>query len=92
VFRLILWIIILLIFTFFVVFNVEPKVTIHLFPGVSLEGMPLALVIIISFLLGLLSGALILFPKLLKANFKIGQLEKELKKRESQSTEPEARA
>lgn len=86
-FRLILWIIILLIFTFFVVFNVEPKVTIHLFPGVSLEGMPLALVIIISFLLGLLSGALILFPKLLKANIKISQLEKNLKKKESQSTE-----
>jgi len=35
---------------------------------------------------------LILFPKLLKANFKISQLEKELKKKESQSTEPEARA
>lgn len=75
--KLILWLIIILLITFFVVFNVEPKVTVHLFPGVSLEGMPLALVIIVSFILGLLSGLLLALPRLIKAQYRVHQLEKE---------------
>ena len=35
-FKLLLWIILLLLVVFFVVFNVEPKVTVHLLPGVVL--------------------------------------------------------
>jgi len=53
-FKLLPWIILLLLVVFFVVFNVEPKVTVHLLPGVVLENIPLALVIIISFVLGVL--------------------------------------
>jgi len=53
-FKLLLWIILLLLVVFFVVFNVEPEVTVHLLPGVVLENIPLALVIIISFVLGVL--------------------------------------
>ncbi|MEZ0343859.1 MAG: LapA family protein [Caldimicrobium sp.] len=86
-FRLILWVIILLLVTFFVVFNVEPKVSVHLLPGFTLEGIPLSLVIIVSFLLGLLFGALIFFPQLIKAKMRINHLEKELKKIQSQAKE-----
>lgn len=53
-FKLLLWIILLLLVVFFVVFNVEPKVTVHLLPGVVLENIPLALVIFLSFVLGVL--------------------------------------
>ncbi len=76
--RIIFWIILVLGLTLFVVFNVEPKVTVHLLPGVSLEGMPLALVIMVSFLLGLLFGLLILFPQLYRARLRENQLTKEL--------------
>ncbi len=64
--RLILWIVILLAVVFFVVFNVEPKVTVHLFPGVTLENVPLALVIIVSFVLGLLFGLTFALFQMLK--------------------------
>jgi len=53
-FKLLPWIILLLLVVFFVVFNVEPKVTVHLLPGVVLENIPLALVIFLSFVLGVL--------------------------------------
>ncbi len=76
--RIIFWIILVLGLTLFVVFNVEPKVTVHLLPGVSLEGMPLALVIMVSFLLGLLFGLLILFPQIIRARLRENQLTKEL--------------
>lgn len=85
--RIILWVILVLGITFFVVFNVEPKVTVHLFPGVSLEGMPLALVIIVSFLLGLLFGLLILFPQMIRAKLRESQLERELKSFKSSRSE-----
>ncbi len=86
-FRIILWIIILLLVTFFVIFNVEPKVSVHLLPGVSLEGMPLSLVIMVSFILGLLFGFLIFFPQLIKAKMRISHLEREIKKSQSQAKE-----
>ena len=79
-FRIILWLIIIILITFFVVFNVEPKVDVHLFPGVTLQGMPLALVIILSFILGFLCGMLILLPQLIKSKIKLSQLEKERSK------------
>ncbi|PMP60770.1 MAG: DUF1049 domain-containing protein [Caldimicrobium thiodismutans] len=79
-FRIILWLIIIILITFFVVFNVEPKVDVHLFPGVTLQGMPLALVIILSFILGLLCGMLILLPELIRSKIKLSQLEKERSK------------
>jgi uncharacterized integral membrane protein len=86
-FRIILWVVILLLVTFFVVFNVEPKVKVHLFPGVSLVDIPLSLVIIVSFLLGLLLGALLFFPQLLRARMRINHLERELKKTQSKTQE-----
>jgi len=79
-FRIILWLIIIVLITFFVVFNVEPKVDVHLFPSVTLQGMPLALVIILSFILGLLCGMLILLPELIRSKIKLSQLEKERSK------------
>ncbi|MGC8872562.1 MAG: LapA family protein [Caldimicrobium sp.] len=79
-FRIILWLIIIVLITFFVVFNVEPKVDVHLFPSVTLQGMPLALVIILSFILGLLCGMLILLPELIRSKIKLSQLEKERNK------------
>lgn len=86
-FRILLWVIMLLLVTFFVVFNVEPKVSVYLLPGFTLEGIPLALVIIVSFLLGLLFGSFIFFAQLLKAKMKINHLEKELKKIQYQAKE-----
>ncbi len=65
-FKLIIWIILLLLVVFFVVFNVEPKVTVHLLPGVSLENIPLALVIIVSFVLGVLFGLSFSLVQMLK--------------------------
>ncbi|MGC9109337.1 MAG: LapA family protein [Caldimicrobium sp.] len=79
-FRIILWLIIIILITFFVVFNVEPKVDVHLFPGVTLQAMPLALVIILSFILGFLCGMLILLPQLIKSKIKLSQFEKERSK------------
>lgn len=86
-FRIILWVVILLVVTFFVVFNVEPKVNVHLLPGFTLENIPLSLVIIVSFLLGLLFGALLFFPQLIKSKMRINHLEKELKKIQTQTKE-----
>ena len=77
--KLLLWIVILLLVVLFVAFNVDPKVTVHLLPGISLEGIPLALVIIFSFVLGLLLGLLLVYPKLLKAKLQIYQLERKTK-------------
>lgn len=74
--KLLVWIILLILVVLFVVFNVDPKVNVYLLPGVSLEGIPLALVIIFSFLIGLLLGLLIIYPQLLKAKFKLYQMEK----------------
>ncbi|MCS7279641.1 MAG: LapA family protein [Thermodesulfobacteriaceae bacterium] len=74
-FKLIFWIIVILLITFFVIFNVEPKVRIFLFPGITLENMPLALVIIISLILGFLSGLLLAFSNILKLQRKIKKLE-----------------
>jgi putative membrane protein len=69
-FKLILWIIFLLLVVFFVVFNVEPKVTVHLLPGVALENIPLALVIIVSFVLGLLFGLSFFLVQMLKRSLR----------------------
>jgi putative membrane protein len=69
-FKLILWIILLLLVVFFVVFNVEPKVTVHLLPGVALETIPLALVIIVSFVLGLLFGLSFSLIQMLKRSLR----------------------
>jgi len=69
-FKLILWIILLLLVVFFVVFNVEPKVTVHLLPGVALENIPLALVIIVSFVLGLLFGLSFSLVQMLKRSLR----------------------
>lgn len=74
--RLILWIIIILFIVFFVIFNVEPKVNIHLFPGVILENIPLALVIFISFILGLLSGIILSLGQIIKYQLEIRKAKK----------------
>ncbi len=77
--KIIIWVVIVLSITFFVVFNVEPKVKVSLLPGFTLEEIPLALVIIISFILGLLSGLLIFLSELLRSKLKLSKLEKEIK-------------
>ncbi len=86
-FRIILWVVILLLVTFFVVFNVEPKVNVHLLPGFTLVDIPLSLLIIVSFLLGLLFGSLLFFSQLLRARMRIHHLEGELKKTQSKTQE-----
>lgn len=78
-FKFFLWIIILILVVLFVAFNIDPKVTVRLLPGISLTEVPLALVIIFSFLLGLLLGLLLLYPKLLKTNYQLHRLEKKLR-------------
>ncbi len=77
IFRLILWIVIILLIVFFVIFNVEPKVQVHLFPGATLENIPLALVIIISFVLGLLSGVILSLSQIIKYKLEIRKLQKQ---------------
>ncbi|MFN4131475.1 MAG: lipopolysaccharide assembly protein LapA domain-containing protein [Caldimicrobium sp.] len=86
--KLLLWIIFLILIVLFVVFNVDPKVTVHLLPGVSLEGIPLALVIIFSFILGFLLGLLLVYPQLLKAKFKIYQWERKARLSNLEEKEP----
>ncbi len=81
IFRLIFWIVIILLVAFFVIFNVEPKVQVHLFPGATLENIPLALVIIVSFILGLLSGVILSLSQVIKYKLKIRKLEKQEKLR-----------
>lgn len=75
--RLLGWLFILIFVLFFTVFNFEPKVMVTLFPGVYLENIPLAVVIIISFVLGLLSGLIITFIQALKNRLKLEKLLKE---------------
>lgn len=77
VFRLIIWIIITLLIVFFVVFNIEPKVQVHLFPGMTLENIPLALVIIISFILGLLAGMILFLGQIIKYQLELRRVKKE---------------
>lgn len=84
-FRILIWIVILTYFAFFVVFNVDPKVKVHLLPGIILEDIPLALVIVFSFILGLLLGLLIVYTKLFRAQLRIYQLEKQVKEAERMS-------
>jgi len=86
--RLILWILIILCVAFFVIFNVEPKVTLHLFPGFTIQNIPLALVIIISFVLGLLAGVIFSLGQVIKYKMKLRRLSKELKEA-SKETPPE---
>jgi len=88
-FRLILWIIIILCVVFFVIFNVEPKVQVHLLPGMTFENIPLALVIIVSFILGLLSGVIISLSQVIKYKMELRKLnkQKELQKKELQTQE-----
>jgi len=76
--RLIIWIIIILLIVFFVVFNVEPKVNVYILPGVTLENIPLALVIILSFILGLLSGMILFLGQIIKYQL---ELRKEKKRK-----------
>ncbi len=89
IFRLILWIIIILCVVFFVIFNVEPKVQVHLLPGMTFENIPLALVIIVSFILGLLSGVIISLSQVIKYKMELRKLnkQKELQKKETQTQE-----
>ena len=75
-FRLILWVILILAVVFFVIFNVEPRVQVHLLPGFTLENIPLALVIIVSFILGLLAGVILSLSQIIKYKMKIRKLEK----------------
>lgn len=77
VFRLIIWIIITLLIVFFVVFNIEPRVQVHLFPGMTLENIPLALVIIISFILGLLAGMILFLGQIIKYQLELRRVKKE---------------
>ena len=77
IFRLIIWIIITLLIVFFVVFNIEPKVQVHLFPGMTLEDIPLALVIIISFILGLLAGMILFLGQIIKYQLELRRVKKE---------------
>lgn len=83
--KLLVWIIFIILFALFIAFNVYPKVTVTLFPGASLQDIPLALVIIFSFILGLLSGLLVIYPKLLRFQLKIHQLEKKVRELERSS-------
>ena len=76
-FRLIIWIIITLLIVFFVVFNIEPRVQVHLFPGMTLENIPLALVIIISFILGLLAGMILFLGQIIKYQLELRRAKKE---------------
>lgn len=80
--RLLGWLFILIFVLFFTVFNFEPKVVVILFPGVYLENVPLAVVIIISFVLGLLAGLIITLVQVLKYRL---QLEKLLRERQDLS-------
>ncbi len=75
-FRLILWIIGIILITFFIIFNVEPRVKVFLLPGIILENIPLSLVIIISIILGFLLGLLLGFFKVITLQRKIKKLEK----------------
>ncbi|MFN3920920.1 MAG: lipopolysaccharide assembly protein LapA domain-containing protein [Caldimicrobium sp.] len=86
--KLLLWIIFLILIVLFVVFNVDPKVSVRLLPGVSLEGIPLALVIIFSFILGFLLGLLLVYPQLLKAKFKMYQWERKARLSNLEEKEP----
>lgn len=79
IFRLLAWLLILVFVLFFVVFNFEPKVVVTIFPGVYLENVPLAVVIIISFILGLLLGLMIAFIQILKYKLQLEKLSKEIK-------------
>lgn len=74
--RIIIWILIILLITFFIVFNIEPKVRVYLFPGITLEDIPLALVIIISFILGLLSGMIIFLGQIVKYQLELRKTKK----------------
>jgi uncharacterized integral membrane protein len=85
-FKLILWIILLLLVVFFVVFNVEPKVTVHLLPGVALENIPLALVIIVSFVLGLLFGLSFSLVQMLKRSLRKGSQDEPKQDKQNIST------
>ncbi len=86
-FRLILLVIIIGLVVFFVVFNVEPRVVVHLIPGYTLQNIPLGVVIIVSFLLGLILGALISFPQIIKTRFQIRTLRKEKERLEKELKE-----
>ncbi len=74
--RLIIWIIITLFIVLFVVFNVEPKVNVYILPGVTLENIPLALVIIISFILGLLAGMILFLGQIIKYQLELRRARK----------------
>jgi uncharacterized integral membrane protein len=75
--RLIIWIIIILLIVFFVIFNVEPKVNVHILPGATLENIPLSLVIIISFILGLLSGMMLFLGQIIKYKLELRRAKKQ---------------
>ncbi|QER42484.1 LapA family protein [Thermodesulfobacterium sp. TA1] len=84
-FRLIVWLILILVVVFFVVFNVDPKVKLHLLPGVTLENIPLALVIIISFTLGVLFGIMVSITQMIKLKLEIRKLHKEVEVKDEDS-------
>ena len=82
--RIIFWIAIILVIAFFVIFNIEPRVEVHLLPGKKIENIPLALVIIISFVIGLLSGVLFSFSQIIKYKLENRKIRKEKEKLEKE--------
>ena len=84
VFRLIFWVAIILLVAFFVIFNVEPRVEVHVLPGKTLENIPLALVIIVSFIAGLLTGVLLALSQVIKHRLELRKLRKEKEKLEKE--------
>ncbi len=89
IFRLILWIIIILCVVFFVVFNVEPRVQVHLFPGMTIQNIPLAIVIIVSFVFGLLCGVILSLSQVIKYKMQLRKLNKKLKEEKEQEAKVE---
>jgi len=84
VFRLIFWVAIILLVAFFVIFNVEPKVEVHVVPGKTLHDIPLALVIIVSFVVGLLCGVVLSLSQIIKYKLETRKLKKEKEKLEKE--------
>ncbi|GEM_PF-710777 len=82
--RLVFWVAIILLVAFFVIFNVEPRVEVHVLPGKSIQDIPLALVIIISFVAGLLSGVILSLSQIIKYKLEGRRLRKEKEKLEKE--------
>ncbi|NPA13246.1 MAG: LapA family protein [Aquificae bacterium] len=94
--KLLIWLIILLVVAYFVSMNTQPNVSVKLMPDYQTPEMPLALIIMISVIIG---GLLILFftfadwlnfkVEKVKAKRRIKSLEKELARCQEQLEEKE---